>query len=57
VIILENSLNLEEFKLLALQYQKNKKRNKEKYKKKADEDLYGYLSKRSLHIKKRCGYF
>jgi hypothetical protein len=57
VIILENSLSLEEFKLLALQYQRNKKRDREKYKKKADEDLYCYLTKRSLQIKKRCGYF
>lgn len=54
---MENSLSLEQFKLLALQYQKDKKKDKEKVKKKADEDLYCYLTNRSLHIKKRCGYF
>jgi hypothetical protein len=57
VIILENSLSLEQFKLLALQYQKNKKKDKEKVKKKADEDLYCYFKNRSLQIKKRCAYF
>jgi hypothetical protein len=55
--MLEYSLSLEQFKLLALQYQKNKKRDKGKYKKKVDEDLYCYFRERSLHIKKRCGYF
>lgn len=57
MIILENSLSLEQFKLLALQYQNDKKKDKVKEKKKADKDLYCYLTNRSLHIKKRCGYF
>lgn len=51
--MLENSLSLEQFKLLALRYQKIKRKSK----KKADEDLYRYISDRSFLIKKRCGYF
>lgn len=47
--MLEVPLSLEQFKLLALQYQKAKKKGK--------KDLDNYISDRSFRIKKRCGYF
>ncbi|EET84516.1 hypothetical protein CcarbDRAFT_5026 [Clostridium carboxidivorans P7] len=46
---MEVRLSLEQFKLLALRYQKAKKKGK--------KDLDGYIADRSLRIKKRCGYF
>lgn len=46
---LETPLSLEEFKLLALQYQKAKKKGK--------TDLDNYIADRSVRIKKRCGYY
>jgi len=50
---LEKSLSLDQFKLLAIQYQHEKKESKRK----AEVDLFAYLSIRSFRIKKRCGYF
>jgi len=56
VIILEKSLSMDQFKLLALSYQKEKKISRKNSKRKAEEDIFCYISNRSLHIKKRCGY-
>lgn len=46
---METPLTLEQFKLLALQYQKAKKKGK--------TDLDSYVIERSVRIKKRCGYY
>ena len=46
---MEISLSLEQFKLLALQYQKAKKKRK--------TDLYNYVTERSYKIKKRYRYY
>ncbi|WML35020.1 hypothetical protein [Clostridium sp. OS1-26] len=46
---MEVRLNVEQFKLLALKYQQEKKKGK--------KDLSNYIADRSFRIKKRCGYF
>lgn len=56
MIILEKSLSIDQFKLLALRYQQEKGISKKNSKRKAEEDIFCYISNRSFRIKKRCGY-
>jgi hypothetical protein len=47
---------MDQFKLLALRYQQEKENSKKTSKRKAEEDIFCYISNRSFRIRKRCGY-